>query len=141
MKDFAEQQREAAAIRSDIQKAHSIINDAKTRYIKAKLNVRTKKRTADAAELFAALKDYESKQEIIDNYGWGWITEATRDHLVSLWDEREQHAKDGKIYKDRVVEMVDKAMLRIGDDYQDILYEADDMARENEKNQMGRFQS
>ena len=133
--DYSDQQREASAIRADMKKAFDIINDAKTRYLKEKLKSKSKKQAEDAALMFADLADYANKNEIQDYYGYGDITEHERDRLMNLWDMREQHAKNGNKYQDRVIEMLEKAMSRIGDDYQDFLFEADALARENERNQ------
>jgi len=139
MQDFKQQQREAAAIRTDISKAYKAISDAKARYIKAKLKAKSKKQTEELETLFADLEDYASKQEIQDVYGYGDITLTEYDRLCNLWDAREEYTKQNGIYSDRVVEMLNKAAARLGDDYQEILYEADTAARENERNQQGRF--
>jgi len=135
MNDFMEQQREAAAIRADMQTVHKIIYDAKTRYIKAKLKARSKKQAEESEILFANLTDYGNKTEIQDYWGYGGITETERDRLMNLWDMREQHTKDGKKFRDRVIDMLEKAVSRIGDDYQDLLEETDMEARENDRNQ------
>jgi len=139
MTDFVEQQREAAAIRADIRKAHEIIKDAKDRYTKAKLKARSKKQAEDPELLFADLADYESPTDIQDAYGYAVISDAERERLLNLWEMRENHAKNGKKFQDRVLDMLEKATSRIGDEYQDFLYDADDAARENEKNQQGRW--
>lgn len=137
--DFSQQQYEAKAIRSDMQKAFAIIKDAKYRYIKSKLRLRSKKQAADAEQLFADLAIYESRGEIQNSYGYAEISRAKYERLLHLWDEREQHTEDGKKYSDRVIEMLEKAMSHIGDGYEDFLFDADMMARENERNQQGRF--
>jgi len=139
MIDFNQQQQEAAAIRKDMQKAYEIIRDSKARYIKAKLKARSKTQAAMEELLFADLAHYESKQEIIDAYGWAAFTGREYERLLNLWDQREQHTKNNGKYRDRVIDMLDKAVAHIGDEYQDFLHEADEVARENEKNQRGRF--
>ena len=139
MTDYKTQQREAAAIRADMTAAYKIMQDAKTRYIKTKLKARSKKQAADAAQMFAELDDYGSLEGIQDCYGYGDITLTEYDRLCTLWDEREQFNKASGQYKDRVIEMIDKAMSLIGDDYQEILGDADATARENNRNQQGRF--
>jgi hypothetical protein len=139
MTDFTKQQREAEAIRADMQKAYAIIADAKNRYIKSKLRLKSKKQAADAELLFADLANYGSKDEIHNSYGYAEISDSERERLMNLWDEREQHTKDGKKYSDRVIEMLDKASSHIGDKYQDFLHDADMIALENERNQKGRF--
>ena len=137
--DFAEQQREAASIRSDIRKAHNIVQDAKSRYIKAKLKARSKKQAEEATNLFKDLAEYENKEAIQNYYGYGDITSDEYDRLTTLWDEREHFNAESRQYKDRVIEMLDKVMSRLGDDYQEFLYDADYMAREDDRNQEGRF--
>lgn len=139
MIDYNKQQREAAAIRADMRKVFRIIEDGKSRYIKQKLKAKSKKQAADVALLFADLTEYESKQAITDAYGWDIISDSERERLLTLWDEREQHMKDGKKYADRVIRMLDKATSHIGDEYQDFLADADALTRENEKNQQGRW--
>jgi len=133
IKNFQSQQKEAAAIRADMRKAAEIIEDGIKRYVKAKLKLRSKKQADDAAAMFADLTDYGLRQEIDDAYGWDVITLAEHDRLLILWDAREQYAKDSGKYRDRVVEMLEYAMRCIGDQYQDVLCEADTDARENER--------
>jgi hypothetical protein len=137
--DYCEQQRQATAIRNDMKKVYTIINDAKNRYIKQKLKLKSKKQAADIDLLFADLIEYENKQAITDAYGWDMISDSERERLLMLWDEREHHEKDGKKYVDRVIQMLDKAMSHIGDDYQEFLTDADALALENERNQKGRW--
>jgi hypothetical protein len=138
--DFREQQRVAASIRADMQKAYKIIADGKTRYIKDKLKARSKKQAEETAALFAELEPYESKQQIQDAYGWAEIPSLSEmDRLMNLWDMREQHAKDGKVFRDRVVDMLEKAIAHIDDEYQDFLEEADHEATQNARNQVGGF--
>lgn len=133
MIDYNEQQRDAASVRADMQKAYKIIYDAKTRYIKAKLGAKSKKQVEDTERLFADLADYKSEWEIQDHYGNGEISSAEYDRLRNLWEMREQYAKDSKKYHDRVIYMLEKAMSHIGDDYQDMLDAADTMAKENDQ--------
>jgi len=137
--DFVRQQREAASIRADISKANKIVLDARARYIKAKLKARSKKETEDIEALFADLADYSSKEEIQDFYGWGGISRAELERLETLWDAREHHISESGKYRDRVIDMLDKALSRIGDDYLEFLDEADTAARENERNQRNRW--
>jgi len=137
--DYAEQQREAKTIRADIRKAVAATKDAKNRYVKSIRRLRSKKQAEDIARIFSDLADYSSKVDIQNSYGYAEISDSERERLMNLWDEREQHVKDGKTYNDRVVEMLDKAASRIVDEYEDFLYDADMIARENERNQQGRF--
>ena len=111
----------------------------KNRYVKSKLRLRSKKQAEDIVRIFSDLADYSSKEDIQNSYGYAEISDSERERLMNLWDEREQHMRNGKTYSDRVVEMLDKAASRIVDDYEDFLYDADMIARENERNQQGRF--
>jgi hypothetical protein len=139
MRDFSDLQREALGVRRDMAKAYNIISDAKARYIKTKLKARSKKQTGDNTLLFGDLEPYSSKDEIQEVLGYGDITITEYDRLMLLWREREkQSAADGK-YSDRVIEMIDKVLWRIGDEYQALLEEYDELNRENEKNQQGTF--
>jgi hypothetical protein len=135
MTDYRQQQGEAAAIRADMQKTHAIIHDAKNRYIKEKLKARSKKQAESTELLFADLASYDSRQSIQEAYGWDAISASEYERLLNLWDEREQLATDSQSYRDGVVEMLEKAISHIGDDYQEILFEADEAFRENERNQ------
>jgi hypothetical protein len=139
MTDFKSQQREAAAIRADMQKAHKLVNEAKTRYIKTKLKAKNKKQTENVTLLFADLALFATKQEIQDFYGGGYITRTEYERLTNLWDEREHHTTESGKYHDRVIEMLEKAMSCIGNVYEDFLCEADEEARANQRNQQGKF--
>lgn len=124
--------REIAAIRKDIQKATGCIQDALDRYRKTKTRARSKK--AAAENPFAELEGYESRQQIQDAYGWEFITEARMDRLLELWDLREQSgAQDDGIYRDRVTEMLERAMNAVGAEYIDQLAEYDMAKRERER--------
>ena len=39
------------------------------------------------------LADYQSKDEILDAYGFGCITERQKDKLMDLWDQREEKTR------------------------------------------------
>ena len=41
-----------------------------------------------------ALADYASRNEIIDAYGFGYITERKKDKLLDMWDEAEAGGDD-----------------------------------------------
>ena len=49
-----------------------------------------------------ALEDYRNKNEILDAYGMGCITEKQMDRLMDMWDEREQQTAPDKAYQDRI---------------------------------------
>ena len=134
--------REVAAIQKDISTARAAIADALARYRKTKLRARSRK--AATEDPFEELKDYESRQQIHDDYGWGFITEKRMDYLMELWDAREESKKNGGAteYKDRVTDMLQEALNGIGTEYNDYLHdyntrqqklreEAERIAREN----------
>lgn len=54
---------------------------------------RAKKKT------FAALEEYRSKDDILDAYGFGCITEARKDKLIDMWDRREKELYDSPMYQ------------------------------------------
>jgi len=137
MRDFSDIQNEARSIRSDIQTAYKLIKDTKARYVKKKLRLRSKAHTEASETLFKDLEEYESLNDIQEVYGYDSITLAERDRLVSLWGQREEFNKSGKVYNDRVVEMLDKAAARLNEPYQDFLDEYDEQNREYLKNVQG----
>ena len=120
--NYKDKEREATAIRKDIRTACNAIRDAKLRYIKTKLRARSKKQAEDLS-VFDALSDYCSKRDIQDAYGYEVITEAEMDRLNHLWDMREQHAKNSGQFNDRVTELLNRAILRCGDEYEESLEE------------------
>ena len=54
---------------------------------------RVKKKT------FAALLEYRTKDDILDAYGFGCITEARKDKLMDMWDRREKELYDSPMYQ------------------------------------------
>ena len=124
--------REVAAIRKDIATARGYIQDALDRYKKAKLKAKSKKKAAE--DPFAELEGYNSRKQIQDDYGWEFITEARMDRLLDLWDLREQGAtqKDG-VYRDRVTEMLERALRGVGDEFQEQLFDYDMERRARER--------
>lgn len=134
--------REMADLRKDIMTATNAISDALARYRKTKLRSRSKKKAQE--DPFAELANYESRQQIHDDYGWGFITEKRMDYLMELWDAREESKKAGgsDVYRDRVTEMLERAMATVGADHMETLHdydlrmrkirqEAEQIAREN----------
>ena len=118
--DLAEAQ-EVEAIRKAILTAKGAVHDAKARYIKQRLRSKSKQKAAEE------LKDYESRQQIHDDYGWGFITEARMDRLMELWDAREESRKKNAnaIYEDHVTRMLDTAWAAIGEEYVERLHAYD----------------
>lgn len=133
--------REVEGIKKDMSTARSYIQDALDRYRKKKLRARSKKQATENP--FAELDGYESRQQIQDDYGWEIITEARMDKLLELWDLRELGGgQEDNLYRDRVTEMLERAMRSVGEEYQDELFdydmekrtrelEAETVAREN----------
>lgn len=115
----------AAEIRRDCSTARSIIGDTLHRYIKKKLSARSKKQAADMALMFKDLELYESERDIEDAYGWDFISEKEKDRLVELWRKREQYVDESGKFRDRVTDMVERAMNSIGEEYIDFLTEVE----------------
>lgn len=125
-REYQEKEREAAAIRRDIFTAQECIRDALHRYLKKKLRAKSKKQAADMS-VFDDIKDYTSREQIRDDYGWEIITEAEMDRRMELWDLREQYVNEQGKYSDRVTEMLERAMRYCGDTFIEILNEFDAM--------------
>ena len=51
------------------------------------------------------LEDYNSKDEIRDAYGYGFITEKQMDKLMDMWDERESGMQPNELY-DRKLQLL-----------------------------------
>ena len=128
-KPSAEDRKEAAeveAIRKAILTARGAVHDAKARYIKQRLRSKSKKQADE--DPFEELKEYESWQQIQDDYGWELITEARMDRLLALWDAREESRKmnASAVYEDYVTRMLDAAWAAIGEDYVERLHAFDE---------------
>lgn len=121
--------REMADLRKDIMTASNAISDALARYRKTKLRSRSKKKAQE--DPFAELADYESRQQIQDDYGWGFITEKRMDYLIELWDAREESKKAGgtDVYRDRVTEMLELALATVGANHMETLHDYDNRMR------------
>lgn len=115
--------KEIAGIRKDIATARNHISDALARYRKAKLKARSKKQAQETP--FAELEEYPTRESIRDAYGWELITEARMYHLFDLWDLREKCGKQETVYRDRVTNMLERAMNSLGDEFQEQLLEYD----------------
>jgi len=71
--------------------------------ITKKLMDQEEKRQAKSnAKRDKALEDYRNKDDILDAYGLGCITERQKDRLMDLWDQREQAAMPDKVYQNRI---------------------------------------
>lgn len=116
-----ENKKAAAEIRKDCSTARGIIADALNRYVKKKLSARNKKQASDMDLMFKDLEIYESERDIEDAYGWDFISEKEKDRLIELWRKREQFVDENGKFRDRVTDMVEKAMRDIGEEYVDFL--------------------
>lgn len=116
-KEIAEA-KEIEEIKKAIATAKGAIHEAKVRYIKQRLRSRSRKKAEE--DPYEELKDYESRQQIHDDYGWGFITEAQMDRLFELWDAREESRRRGAsagTFEDYVTWMLDTAWAGIGEEY------------------------
>ena len=120
-REFKQRRRDMEALQRDIRTATDAIEDAKARYIKRKLRLRSKKE-ATAHSLYAELADYNSEAEIQDAYGYGYISEAEMRRLQALWEARAETKTSDK-YVDRVTEMLERAERAISAVYAEDLAE------------------
>ena len=129
--EYLDKKREADAIRKDIAAAREIISEGILRYKKKKLRARSKKQAA-GMNVFDVLKEYADKTEIQNAYGWDYITQTEMHRLMDLWDAREQYINEFGKFQDRVTDMLQQAIQRIGDDFQDTLEEFDSIERRHQ---------
>ncbi|MCD8366113.1 MAG: hypothetical protein LUC83_09985 [Clostridiales bacterium] len=137
-KELNEKQRKARAIKKDIATARGVVNRAIIQYTKRKIGARNRKQALEQKkfleEKYKDLEGFNCTTDIQDAYGYGFFDEEEYYRLLDLWELREQaKLKDGE-YKDRVIEMLEVAVRRIGDEYMDQLMEADHMQQQWDKN-------
>lgn len=109
---------EVKEIKKAIATARGAIHDAKVRYIKQRLRSRSRKKAEE--DPYEELKDYENREQIRTDYGWGFITEARMDRLFELWDAREESRRRGAgagAFEDYVTRMLDTAWAAVGEEY------------------------
>lgn len=112
------------------------------RYIKEKTRARSKKAAEERDEIlnsprFKVLEQYDRFEDIQESYGWDFITEAERDRLEELWEEREQirnHTDDG-IYSDLVTEALDRADSAVFELWQEEIDDGEYIRKEFNKQQ------
>lgn len=107
---------EVEALRRDIRKAQSLIEEAVARYRKEKLRVRSRTK-ANSEDPFAELAEYSSQEDIRTAYGYEMISETEMDRLMELWELRAQSARQSGPYTDRVTEMLELASRAVWDVY------------------------
>ncbi len=133
-------EKEATEKKKAINKAVSAVTDAKARYIKQKTRARSKKAALEKdavlnSDRFKVLEDYDRFKDIQEAYGYDFITEAERDRLEALWEEREgirNQTEDG-IYKDLVTEALDMACNYILEIWHDEIYDAEQLKKKFDK--------
>lgn len=132
--DYEKSKKEVDKLIKARNQAAAAIRDASARYIKSKTRARSKKAALekDAAinnKKFAALKEYDRREDIVEMYGWGSITESQKDKLEALWDEREELKRSTKngIYSDKVTELLELAHHYILGMYEDEIADFDMM--------------
>lgn len=130
--DYLRREQEATSLRKDISTARSIIGDSLQRYKKKMLHARSKKQ-ADDLSVFDVLKDYSSRRDLQDAYGYDIISEAEYDRLCCLWDARETYIDENGRFSDRVSEMLQRALNGCGENYWDTLDDFDKMKQRREE--------
>lgn len=141
IKEVEKYEREAQKYKKAINKALSLVYDAKNRYIKEKTRAKNKKAAEERDAVlnsprFKALEMYSSRRDIQDSYGCACITESEYDRLQALWDEREEiknHVgEDGK-YHDLVTQALEEARTTILCLWEDEISKAERLRTEYEK--------
>lgn len=126
--------REVEEIKKAIATARGAIHEAKVRYIKQRLRSKSRKKAEE--DPYEELKDYESRQQIHDDYGWGFITEARMDRLFELWDAREESRRRGATggtFEDYVTRMLDTAWAAVGEEHAERIEAYDRQMRQREE--------
>lgn len=132
--DQLKKEREVKAVRKAMDDARAVIQDGLTRYVKKKTKARSMAKAE--ADPFAELEGWESMEQIQDAYGYGEITADKRDKLTDLWEAREaakNSRKGADKYHDLVTEMLEVAIRRCGEEYDEMLFECRHERLEAEK--------
>ena len=125
---FRDQLRELENLREDIRKAQEYIIKCKQRYLKDKLKKRT---MADAVneDPFKELEEWETRESIRDAYGYEMITEEQLDHLMNLWELREEQKRKNKgkaEYEDDITIALDWALSHLHGAFKDKIAELEE---------------
>ena len=130
--DMKEAKNKADTLRKAINKARFLITDARNRYIKEKTRARSKKAAEEKDALihqpkFNVLNDYTKFEDIQEAYGVDMISEAERDKLEDLWEEREnlKNKTVNGIYQGQVTEALRLAWEFVDGLWEDEIQEAD----------------
>lgn len=126
--------REVEEIKKAIATARGAIHEAKVRYIKQRLRSKSRKKAEE--DPYEELKDYESRRQIHDDYGWGFITEARMERLFELWDAREESRRRGAAggtFEDYVTRMLDTDWAAVGEEHAERIEAYDRQMRQREE--------
>ena len=104
-------------IERDIDEARRIILDGLLRYKKKKIGARSKTHAADLAKAFTDLEPYGDEEGIADAYAYEEISDTERHRLLKLCEARKEAQKNEGIYQDRVIEILERAICRCGDEF------------------------
>ncbi len=138
--DLEKAEKKATELTAARNRASALIEDARKRYIKEKTRARSKKAAAEkdailSSSRYDCLKDYEKFEHINEDYGYDCITEAERDRLEALWEEREKiknQTVDG-FYRDNVTEALQEAWVYLQDLWEDEIQKYQLMKKEYEE--------
>lgn len=131
-----EKKKDIEAKRKATADASKLIIDARGRYLKAKLKKRSIKQ-ALSEDAFAELAPYGSEEDIRNDYGYDFISEAECDRLIGLWEMREKMREQRKSqeedYHDYVTDLLDEAMRFIYGKYEEEISLYDEAQRKKRK--------
>lgn len=113
---------ELILLKKDIDTARTIVQRALDQYRKKQLAAKRKNQLADLETFFSELDSYQNPEEIVELYGWGEISEAEKDRLLTMWDARENVRQNAGKYADRVTEMLETVIRRVGSEYDEEIY-------------------
>lgn len=125
--------REAEEIKKAMSAARGVIRRGLKQYIKNKIGARNRAQVDNQRDLYKELDMYDSKIDIQDAYGYEYISENEMYRLLDRWDAREAAKKNAGKYSDLVTEMLEIAIRRVGGEYDELLFEADDVKRQWKK--------
>lgn len=117
---------ELRMLKLDIAIARKIIQQGLDQYIKRQVGARNKKQAADLETLFAELNPYRCREDITEDYAWAVISDDERARLLTMWDAREIARENSGKYVDRITEMLELEIRRVGSEYDQIIYGAED---------------
>lgn len=66
------------------------------------METESKRQAKEKEKNYDLLADYNSENEILDAYGFGFITERKKDKLLDLWKKREALESDNPLYQMKI---------------------------------------